>query len=63
MIVILSHLEVNMKVLSTSMGTMGSDDYRELSGDDGNTNGVLAITWERARFFYKDKQNFINLFI
>ena len=44
MIVILSHLEVNMKVLSTSMGTMGSDDYRELSGDDGNTNGVLAIT-------------------
>jgi len=42
-IVMLSHLEVNMEVLSTSMGTMESDDCRELSGDDGDTNGVLAI--------------------
>ena len=43
-IVILSHLEVNMEVLSTSMGTMGFDDCRELSGDDGDTNGMLAMT-------------------
>ena len=44
MIAILSHLEMNMEVLSTSMGTMGFDDCRELSGDDGDTNGVLAMT-------------------
>ena len=44
MIVILSHLEVNMEVLSTSMGTMRFDDCRELSGDDGDINDMLAMT-------------------
>jgi len=59
----LSHLEVNMEVLSTSMRTMGSDNCRELSGDNGDTNGVLAMIWEGAGFFCKNRQNFIKLFI
>ena len=63
MIVILSYLKVNIEVLSTSIETMGSDDCRELLENNGNTNSMLAITWEKVRLFCKDRQKFINLFI
>jgi len=36
------------------------DDCRGISRSDGDTNGVLAVTQEGARFFHKDKQKFIN---
>jgi len=31
-------LEVDMKILNTDMETTGSNDYREISGDNGDTN-------------------------
>ena len=63
MITILDCLEVNIEVLDTSTETTGSNDYKEVSEDNGNANSVLAIIWEKARFSYKDKWKFINLFI
>ena len=43
-----------MEVSDTGMETVGSNDYREMSGDDRNINGMLAITQERARFSHKN---------
>jgi len=37
MIVILDHLEVDIEI-------MGSDNCRELSENNRNTNGILAVT-------------------
>ena len=64
MIVILGHLEIDMKVSDTGMETTESGDCREVSKNDRNTNGVLAMTWEgaRFRFSYKDGWKFINPF-
>jgi len=42
-IVMLGHLEINTEVLDTSMETVDSDDCREVSRDDGDTNSVLAM--------------------
>jgi len=39
-IVILGHSEVN---LDTGMEIMESDSYKEVLGDDRDTNGVLAM--------------------
>ena len=51
-----------MEVSDTGIETTESNDCREMSRDDRDTNNVLAITQERARFSHKDKQKFINLF-
>jgi len=44
------------------MESWESYNYRVVSGDNRDTNGVLAAIQERARFSYKDEWNFINLF-
>jgi len=45
------------------METMGSDNCRGVSEADKNTNDVLAVIQEGARFSHKDEQKFIDLFI
>ena len=55
MIVMLDCLEVNIEVSDTSIETMESGGYREMSGDDEDANGVLAATQEEVRFFCKDR--------
>jgi len=42
-IVMLGHSKVNTEVSDTDVGTTESDNYKELSGDDGDANNVLAI--------------------
>jgi len=44
MIVILGHLELDMKVLDVSMETAESNNCREMSRKDRDANGVLAVT-------------------
>jgi len=44
MIVILGHLELDMEVLDAGIETTESNDCREMSRNNGNTNGVLAAT-------------------
>ena len=63
MIVMLGCLELDTEVSDTGMETVETDDCREISRNNGDINGRLAATWEEARFSYKDKQKFINLFI
>ena len=63
MIVILGCLEVNTKVLDNSIETAVFGEYRESLKIDGIANGVLAAMQSGARFSYKDKQKFIDLFI
>jgi len=43
-IVILGCLEVDIEVLDVGMETIGSDDCREMSEDNKDANGILAIT-------------------
>ena len=62
MIVMLDCSEINIEISDTSMETIESDDCREMSRDDGDTNNILATIQEGARFFYKDGWKFINLF-
>ena len=50
----LSRSELDMGVSDTGMETTESDDCRGVSKKNGNANGVLAMTQERARFSYKD---------
>jgi len=63
MIAILNHSELDMGVSDTSMETMKSNNCRGMSGKNGDANSVLTMTQEEVRFFHKDKQKFINLFI
>jgi len=42
MIVILNYLEIDTKVSNADMETVGFYDCREVSGDNGYINGVLA---------------------
>ena len=63
MIAMLGHLELDMEVSDAGMETVESDDCRGVSKKDGDANGVLAITWEEARFSCKDGQKFIDPFI
>jgi len=53
----------NTEVLDTSMETMESNNCKGVSEADRNTNGVLAVIQEGARFSHKDEQKFIDLFI
>ena len=63
MIVMLGYSELNIEVSDIDIKTTESDNYRGLSKDDRDTNGVLAVIWEKLRFSYKDKQKFIDPFI
>ena len=58
-IVILGYLEVNIEISNVGIEIVKSDDCREVSENDGDTNGVLAIIWEEARFSCKDRWKFI----
>jgi len=51
----LDYSEVNIEVSDTSMETVKSGSCREMSGDDGDANGMLATTQEKVRFFCKDR--------
>ena len=63
MIAILNYSEVNMEVSDAGMETTDSDNCREISRDNGDANGVLAITWKKARSSHKDGWKFIDLFV
>jgi len=54
--------ELDMEVSDTSIETMKSNDYREISRKNRDTNSMLAMTWKEVRFFCKDGQKFINPF-
>jgi len=62
MIAMLDCLELDIEVSDTGMETAESDDCREMSKKDRDANGVLAATWEEARFSCKDGWKFIDLF-
>jgi len=62
-IVMLGCLEIDTEISDASMETMESDDCRGMSGSNRNTNGVLAVMQEEARFSCKDRWKFIDLFI
>ena len=62
MIAMLGCSELDMEVSDAGMETMESDDCREVSKKNRDTNGVLAATQEGARFSCKDGWKFIDLF-
>ena len=62
MIAILGYSELDTEVSDTGIETVESNDCREVSKKDRDTNGVLATTQEGARFFFKDKWKFIDPF-
>ena len=51
---ILGCSELDTEVSDAGMETIESDNYREMSRTDGDTNGILVTTWEGARFSHKD---------
>jgi len=53
-IMMLGCLEVKMKVSDVDIETVESNNCTKVSGDNRDTNSVLATTQERARFFHKD---------
>ena len=53
----------NVEVLDTSIETIGSDNCRGVSKADRDTNSMLAMIQEGARFSHKDEQKFIDPFI
>ena len=55
MIAMLGCSGLDMEVSDTGMETMESDNYRGMSRNDGDANGVLAVTQEEAKFSYKDR--------
>jgi len=62
MIAMLGCLELNTEVSDVDIETMESNDCREMSRKDEDTNSVLAAMREGARFSCKDGQKFIDLF-
>ena len=54
MIVMLGYLELDIEVSNAGMETMESDNCREMSKKNRDTNSVLAIIWEGVRFSCKD---------
>ena len=55
MITILDHLELDTEISDTSMKTVESDNYREMSRNDRNVNGMLVLMYKGVRFFCKDE--------
>ena len=62
MIAILGYLELDTEVSDAGMEISESDDCRGISRGDRNANGIFPIMQEKARFFCKDGQKFINPF-
>ena len=62
MIVMLSYSELDTEISDAGIETVESNDCREMSRKDGDTNGVLAMMREGARFSHKDGWKFINPF-
>jgi len=58
----LGHSELDTEVSDAGMETMESNDCRGVSEKNGDTNGVLAVMREGARFSCKDGWKFINIF-
>jgi len=44
MIVMLGHLEINIEVSDVDMETANSNDCKEMSKNDRDANGILAMT-------------------
>ena len=61
MIAMLGYSEVDIGISDAGMKTVESNNYREMSEDNGDANGVLATIWKRARFFCKDVWKFTYL--
>ena len=59
----LGHSEIAMEVSDVGMETAESDDCREISKNNRNTNSVLAMMWKGARFSHKYRWKFIDLFV
>ena len=55
MIAMLGHPELDTEVSGTSMGTVESNDCREMLESDGDTNSILAIMQKEVRFSCKDE--------
>ena len=62
MIAMLDCSELNTEVLDVDMKTTDSDDCRGMSRKNGDTNSVLAMIQEGARFFCKNGWKFIDIF-
>ena len=62
MIVMLGCSELDTEVSDAGIETVKSDDCREVSKKDKDTNGVLAMIREGVRFSCKDGQKFIDPF-
>ena len=55
MITMLSYSELDMKISDIDIETAGSNNCRGVFRKDRDANGVLAVMWEGARFFHKDR--------
>ena len=55
MIVMLGHSELDTEVSDAGMEAVESNDCKEVLGNNRDTNGVLATTQKRARFFCKNE--------
>ena len=42
-IVMLGHLEIDIEISGTGIETVKSNNCKEVSGNDGGTNGILAV--------------------
>ena len=58
----LSHPKLDTEVSDAGMETTESNDCKGVSKKDGDTNSVLAMTREGARFSCKDGWKFIDPF-
>ena len=61
-IAILGYLEIDIEVSDIGMETTDFNDCKEMLKNDGDINNILAAIQKEARFSYKDKWKFINLF-
>jgi len=51
MITMLGYSKVDIKVLNTNMKTVKFDNCRRVLENNGNTNDILVMIQERAKFF------------
>ena len=56
-------LEIDIEFSDAGIETMESDDCREVLRGNRDTNGMLAVIYEGARFSCKDGEKFIHLFV
>ena len=61
-VVMLDYSEVDIEISDIGMETVEFDNCREMLINNRDANSMLAIIWEKAKFFYKDRQKFIDLF-